>query len=89
VIARTIHVRTDSPAPQRDDGAHQCPVPGCRIVLPRTKLMCLAHWRKVPTGYRNAVHAAWDHGNGMGTEALRQAQDAALAALERKLARDG
>jgi hypothetical protein len=71
----------------RDLGRHQCPVEGCRVLLPPAKLMCLDHWRIVPESTRKAVYAAYDFGAGIGTEVLAQVQDAAIAAVERKLAR--
>lgn len=70
----------------RDLGRHQCPVEGCRQLLPHTKLMCLDHWRMVSKPLQDAVYAAYDHGAGIGTEELFQAQDAAITAVEARLA---
>lgn len=65
---------------------HECPITGCRINLPASKLMCLADWRKVPAPLQRAVYAAYDHGNGVGSLALLNAQQAAIHAVEAKLA---
>lgn len=70
----------------RDLGRHQCPVTGSTQLLPSSKLMCLGHWRRVPKALQDAVYAAYDHGAGIGSEELYQAQDAAIAAVEAKLA---
>ena len=70
----------------RELGRHQCPVEGCRQLLPSSKLMCLDHWRMVSKPLQDAVYAAYDHGAGVGTDGLYQAQDAAIQAVERKLA---
>lgn len=69
----------------RDLGRHQCPVEGCRQLLPNAKLMCFDHWRKVPKALQEAVYAAYDDGAGVGTDALAVAQDAAIQAVENKL----
>lgn len=73
----------------RDVGRHQCPIGGCHQLLPHTKLMCLSHWRSCPQRFRDAVNAAYDNGHGLGTEELAMAQDAAIQAVEAKLARKG
>lgn len=70
----------------RDLSRHQCPIGGCTQLLPNAKLMCLDHWRMVPKALQDAVYAAYDHGYGLGTERLYAAQDAAIQAVEAKLA---
>lgn len=65
---------------------HKCPVTRCGQTIPLAKLMCYAHWRRVPAPLARAVTTAWAGGRGAGTEALRHAQDAALAAVQAKIA---
>lgn len=36
-----------------------CPVPGCEGIQKPGKLMCLAHWRRVPKPLRDAVWDTW------------------------------
>jgi hypothetical protein len=43
--------------------------------------MCAADWKKVPAPLRKAVWAAYDNGAGVGSQALRAAQLAAIQAL--------
>jgi hypothetical protein len=67
---------------------HNCPVSTCTVTgLPDSKLMCWQDWSKVPPALQRAVYRAYDKGRGLGSEALRAAQDAAIAAVERQLAR--
>ena len=69
----------------RDLTRTQCPIGGCTILIPRTKLLCLDHWRMVRPALQHAVNQAYDHGYGIGSEALANAQDAAIQAVEQKL----
>lgn len=63
---------------------HACPIHGCdRTDVPDTMLMCARDWYKVPKALRRAVYRAYDHGAGVGTPALRAAQQAAIRAVER------
>lgn len=73
--------------PRPGDSRHQCPVSACRKLLPPSKLMCLGHWRMVPRAFQDAVYAAYDQGAGIGSEELAHAQDAAIQAVEAKIAR--
>lgn len=41
---------------------HTCPVAGCTVVVPHGKLMCLAHWRRVPRHLREQVMVDWRDG---------------------------
>lgn len=70
----------------RDLNRHQCPIGGCTELLPPGKLMDLPHWRMVPPDQQSAVYAAYDHGAGVGSLALLNAQTAAIDAVEAKLA---
>lgn len=36
-----------------------CPVPGCEGIQKPARLMCLAHWRRVPKPLRDAVWETW------------------------------
>jgi hypothetical protein len=47
--------------------------------------MCGIHWRLVPGVLQRAVNAAYDHGQGLGTAALRAAQITAIKAVNRRL----
>lgn len=71
----------------RDLSRHRCPVEGCKELLPHTKLMCPEHWQMVPPSTQKAVYHAYDYGAGLGTDELHHAQDAAIQAVERRLAR--
>lgn len=42
----------------RDD-FHKCAVPGCDVLTGRYKLMCPAHWAKVPQPLQNKVWATY------------------------------
>jgi hypothetical protein len=49
-----------------------------------SKLMCRADWYRVPRPLRNAVPRACAGGTGLGSEALRHAQDLAIRAVNRE-----
>ncbi len=38
---------------------HRCAVPGCQADIPRHLLMCMDHWRMVPSPVQREVTAAW------------------------------
>lgn len=60
-----------------------CSVPRCPIVIDRVKLMCLGHWRDVPTPVRNRVVtalAAWRR-NMADADALMALQQAQAEAI--------
>ncbi len=73
----------------RDIDRHQCPIGGCPELLPLSKLMDAAHWRMVPPHLQQAVYAAYANGAGVGTPELADAQQAAIGAVEAKLAAKG
>lgn len=61
-------------------GTHACPVSGCGVTgLPHDKLMCLAHWRRVPRALRAAVIFDW--GNGFPTWSYPETRQAAIDAV--------
>src|SRR5579872_1838085 len=60
--------------------SHTCPASGCTATVSDAMLMCRKDWAKVPRPLQRAVYRAYDHGRGLGTEALRHAQDAAIRA---------
>jgi hypothetical protein len=64
---------------------HPCPARRCPRDVPDHLLMCGIHWRLVPGVNQRAVNAAYDHGRGLGTAALRAAQIAAINAVNRRL----
>lgn len=82
-----IHLTRLTIPVSRGDSRRQCPIGGCTILVPPSKLMHLDHWRMVPKRLQDAVYAAYDHGAGIGSEELAMAQDAAIQAVEAKLAR--
>jgi hypothetical protein len=64
--------------------SHRCPVSGCLVTeVDDTRLMCRADWALVPKPVQRAVNLAYARGRGLGTPALRAAQEAAIAAAER------
>lgn len=60
-----------------------CPVENCGVGIPRTMLMCGAHWREVPHALkvevRRSARKLWQE---MSDEAYRLWKDDALAAIE-------
>lgn len=38
---------------------HLCAVPGCRVVIAETLLMCRADWIRVPMALRREVNERW------------------------------
>ena len=86
-MSAPIHLTRPLAARGRDIGRHQCPIGDCTWLLPAAKLMCLDHWRRVPEPLKRAVYAAYANGDGVGSDELAAAHAAAIAAVERKLAR--
>jgi len=77
--ARSV-ASSSCPAPQRSMAVHVCQAPGCSLEIPRTHLMCPAHWFEVPLGVRTEVFqslAAWLN----GTETVRPYLIARLNAI--------
>ena len=67
--------------------SHRCPVKRntpCTAIIKDGLLMCLPHWKLVPKELQGMVYDAYQGGAGVGTEDLRKAQDAAIAAVNRK-----
>jgi hypothetical protein len=69
-------------APPRPSPTHPCPIPGCKNTVVYEKLICWAHWAKVPTKLRVAVYASWNRGNPNNAHGL--ACQAAIEAVLRK-----
>jgi len=65
---------------------HRCPADGCDKQVGPLLLMCGWHWHMVPKHLQRAVYSAWDHGAGAGTKAHAAACDAAIQAVNQKLA---
>lgn len=64
-----------------------CPIEGCENMHPTKMLMCKRHWRRVPKDLQDRVYSTarrmW---RGEGTMPWVEASDAAVAAVEMKLA---
>lgn len=69
--------------------SHTCPVARCSTTVPDHLLMCGPHWRSVPLELQRAVYRAYRRGDGVGTEALADAQQAAIAAVNAAVIRGG
>ena len=67
--------------------SHRCPARGCQAVVSDVHLMCRTDWYRVPRPLRIAVLYAYDGGRGVGSEALRRAQSAAIRAVNREVRR--
>lgn len=63
--------------------SHQCPADGCAEVVPDEMLFCRRDWYRVPRPLRAAVLRAYAGGEGLGSEELSHAQDAAIRAVNR------
>lgn len=60
---------------------HPCPAKHCPRDVPGHLLMCGICWRLVPPAIRRAVDAAYNHGDGLDSLALQQAQADAINAV--------
>jgi hypothetical protein len=69
--------------------SHVCPVEHCILDVPNRFLMCGDHWHMVPIGLQRAVYAAYRRGEGVGTLALMDAQNAAVQAVNERLGYEG
>jgi hypothetical protein len=58
----------------------RCPVPGCREPIDPSRLMCRAHWYRVPRHLRDLVWATWRSGEGALSSEHQQAVRVAIAA---------
>jgi hypothetical protein len=65
---------------------HLCPRRGCPREVPDHLLMCGRDWRLVPPPLQRDVNVAYDHGRGLGTLALMNAQIAAIKAVNERRA---
>ena len=54
---------------------HPCPIEGCTQTVVYAKLMCWAHWAKVPIKIRANVYSSWNGGSPTPDHA-RHCQDA-------------
>lgn len=63
---------------------HHCHARGCKKSCPPERLMCLAHWRKVPKDLQRAIWATYRPGqcdDRRPSDAWFAAADAAIAAV--------
>ena len=61
---------------------HPCPVRRCPVrTVPDRLLMCYADWARVPPNLQTAVYRAYNRGAWVGSDALREAQLAAIDAV--------
>jgi hypothetical protein len=63
---------------------HLCPARRCPREVPDHLLMCRDDWRLLPLPLQRAVNAAYDHGRGLGTPGLLEAQRAAIEYVNRE-----
>jgi hypothetical protein len=66
---------------------HNCVIPGCRVQLDPSKLMCMPHWRLVPPEHQRAVMFSYKPGQTAAdaSQAWWDAQKAATAAVVARL----
>jgi hypothetical protein len=57
-----------------------CPVPGCRVQIDQTRLMCRRDWYRVPKRLRDQVWRTWRSGKGVNSREQQQAVLRAIAA---------
>jgi hypothetical protein len=51
---------------------HECPAPGCTIMVPKVQLACRSHWFSIPQEIRSRLWAAWrSHDEIKHAQALR------------------
>lgn len=43
--------------------SHECPAPGCALVVPRAQLACRHHWYCLPAALRTRVWEAYRSGD--------------------------
>lgn len=68
---------------------HKCPATGCTLNVAAHQLMCRIHWYMVPKALRDDVYAAWANGRGARSDAHQYVCDAAIAAVNDKIAERG
>lgn len=61
-------------------GQHECPAPGCRLMVGNEFAFCRHHWYAVPKPLRDAVWKSYREGNA-GTVGHIQLIQAAAAAI--------
>lgn len=59
----------------------ECPIKGCAAIHDRSKLMCLAHWRRVPRPLKDELWRAYRE-DGVLSEEYQQARDACISYVE-------
>jgi hypothetical protein len=64
--------------------SHRCPARACQAVVSDVHLMCRDDWYRVPRPLRIAVLRAYADGKGLGSDALRKVQAAAIRAVNRE-----
>jgi len=72
---------------KKDAGDHHCHAHGCKIACAPEKLMCAAHWRKVPSDLQAQVYATYRAGqcdDRNPSAAWMAAADRAIAAIAKK-----
>lgn len=69
-----------------DDETHECPIDRCVLRVASHQLMCRKHWKLVPTDVGRRLYGAWGNGRGAGTPEHHDAMQAAIHAVEAKLA---
>lgn len=66
---------------------HECPVNGCRVVLPYHILMCVRHWNMVPRPLQREVTRLWRAVNqGGGWDAYMRARNSAVDCVNERIA---
>lgn len=58
---------------------HTCPNPPCEAKVPDNMLACRRDWYRLPQGIRNRVWAAWQDGEGAGSDEHNAALHEAIA----------
>lgn len=43
---------------------HECPTPGCAVMVPFGQLACIEHWRRVPRAMQMELNRWWRHAPG-------------------------
>ena len=67
------------------ESTHPCPIAGCDVrALPHDRLMCYAHWRRVPRALQAAVYYDW--GNGFPTASYPETRQTAIDAVNLAIA---
>lgn len=62
---------------------HECPRPGCKVMLGPSKLLCAADWDRLPRDLRARIWQTWDNSDGADTAEHKAAVGEALDLLAR------